>query len=266
MASRLIARRRTYVSQFAGYALMVVIVVIIGAPLFWMLTGSLKTTSQIYTFPPVWIPHHPRWHNFIDAWHAAPFGRFYINTVIITSIATVFKVVNALFTAYALAFLRFPFKNLVFIIILAGLMIPEQVTVLPNYLTLTVGVHDLIGQSWLNTYQGILLPGLATAYATFLLRQGFLGLPREVLDAAKVDGAGHLRMLWDMAVPMSRPLLVTIALLTLVQRWNDFLWPLIATTNNNVRPLTVGLTYLFNNEGNNQWGVIMAATMFIIVP
>lgn len=261
-AGGITGRQQATLSRLGGYLLMLLIVVIIGAPLYWVVTGSLKTTAEINTFPPVWIPPHPRWQNYVDAWNAAPFGRFYVNTIIITSIATIVKTGNALLTAYALAFLRFPFKNLIFIIILAGLMIPEQVTVLPNYLTLA----DVHGHSWINTYQGILLPGLATAYATFLLRQGFLGLPREVLDAAKVDGCSHLRMLWDMVVPMSRPLLVTIVLLTVVQRWNDFLWPLIVTTDNKVRPLTVGITYLFNNEGNNQWGVIMAGTIFVIVP
>jgi sn-glycerol 3-phosphate transport system permease protein len=257
-----IARYRSQFSNLAGYAVMVLLTAVINAPLFWMVTGAVKTTQQIYSLPPVWVPSNPRWENFSDAWNAAPFGRFYVNSIILTTLGTAIKLVNAVCTAYALVFLRFPLKNLIFILILAGLMIPEQVTILPNYITLS----DVFGMSWINTYQGIILPGAAIAFGTFLLRQSFLGLPREVLDAAKVDGCGHLRLLWDMVLPMSKPVLATVTLIVAVQRWNDYLWPLIITTTQNMRPLTVGLTYLFDQEGNTDWGVVMAATIFVIVP
>jgi sn-glycerol 3-phosphate transport system permease protein len=257
-----IARYRSQFSNLAGYAVMVLLIAVIGAPLFWMLTGAVKTTQQIYSLPPVWVPSNPRWENFTDAWNAAPFGRFYVNSIILTTLGIAIKLMNAVCTAYALVFLRFPLKNLIFIIILAGLMIPEQVTILPNYITLS----DVFGMSWINTYQGIILPGAAIAFGTFLLRQSFLGLPREVLDAANVDGCGHLRLLWDMVLPMSKPVLATVTLIVAVQRWNDYLWPLVITTTQNMRPLTVGLTYLFDQEGNTDWGVVMAATIFVIVP
>jgi sn-glycerol 3-phosphate transport system permease protein len=141
-------------------------------------------------------------------------------------------------------------------------MVPEQVTILPNYVTLS----DVAGQSWINTYQGIILPGAAIAFGTFLLRQSFLGLPREVIDAAKVDGCGHLRLMWDMVIPMSRAAIVTVTLLVAVAKWNEFLWPLVITNTDDMRPLTVGLTYLVNRESNTQWGQVMAATVFVIVP
>jgi sn-glycerol 3-phosphate transport system permease protein len=257
-----VARSRSQSSNLAGYAVLVLLIVLIGAPLFWMVTGAVKTTQQIYALPPVWVPSHPRWSNFTDAWNAAPFGRFYVNSIILTVLGTAIKLVNAMCTAYALVFLRFPLKNLIFILILAGLMIPEQVTILPNYITLS----DVFGMSWINTYQGIILPGAAIAFGTFLLRQSFLGLPHEVLDAAKVDGCGHVRLLWDMVIPMSKPVLATVTLIVAVQRWNDYLWPLVITTTQEMRPLTVGLTYLFDQEGNTDWGVVMAATIFVIVP
>jgi sn-glycerol 3-phosphate transport system permease protein len=255
-------RQRGWLSRGAGYAAMLVSVVLVGLPIFWMVTGSLKTNQEIFTFPPIWLPHDPQWSNFRDAWNAAPFDRFYINSLIITFFGTTIKLLNAVFTAYALVFLRFPRKTLIFIIILAGLMVPEQVTILPNYVTLS----DVFGHSWINTYQGIILPGAAIAFGTFLLRQSFLGLPTEVMDAAKVDGCGHIRLLKDMVVPMSRPAIVTVTLLVAVAKWNDYLWPLVITNTDKMRPLTVGLTYLFNHEGNTQWGVVMAASMFVIVP
>lgn len=250
------------IQRVAGYAAMALAVIVVGAPLFWMFSGSLKTTQEVFSMPPIVLPEHPRWSNYIDAWHAAPFGRFYLNSIIITFFGTGIKLINAVCTAYALVFLRFPLKNLIFIIILAGLMVPEQVTILPNYVTLS----DVAGQSWINTYQGIILPGAAIAFGTFLLRQAFLGLPREVIDAAKVDGCGNLRLMWDMVIPMSRAAIVTVTLLVAVAKWNEFLWPLVITNTDDMRPLTVGLTYLVNRESNTQWGQVMAATVFVIVP
>ena len=255
-------RHRLNVPLVAAYAMVLLAVAIIGLPLLWMVLGSLKTNREIYTLPPPWLPAEWRWQNFAEAWTAAPFDRFYLNTLVTTAAGTGLEVVNAVLTAYALAFLRFPKKEWVFVLILAALMIPNQVTILPNYLTLS----NVFGQSWINTYQGIVLPGAATAFGAFLLRQSFLGLPREVLDAAKVDGCGHLRLLWDVVLPMSRPVLVTFGLISLVAKWNDYLWPLIVTNEDRMRTLTVGLTYLFDAEGNTDWGPIMAAAIFVIVP
>jgi len=242
--------------------LMALAVAVIGLPLLWMVLGSLKTNQEIYTMPPPWLPMEWRWENFSDAWNAAPFGQFYLNSIITTLAGTGLELINATMTAYAFAFLRFPKKEWVFVLLLAALMIPNQVTILPNYLTLA----DVFGQSWINTYQGIFLPGAATAFGAFLLRQSFLGLPREVLDAAKVDGCGHLRLLWDMVIPLSRPVLVTFGLISLVAKWNDYLWPLIVTNTQQMRTLTVGLTYLFDQEGNTNWGIVMSAALFVIVP
>lgn len=255
-------RRLPSLGQMLSYALMALAVAAIGLPLLWMLLGSVKTNQEIYTMPPPWLPTEWRWENFIDAWNAAPFGRFYVNSIITTLAGTGLELLNATLTAYAFAFLAFPKKQWVFVLLLAALMIPNQVTILPNYLTLA----DVFGQSWINTYQGIVLPGAATAFGAFLLRQSFLGLPREVLDAAKVDGCGHLRLLWDMVIPLSRPVLVTFALISLVAKWNDYLWPLIVTNSREMRTLTVGLTYLFDPEGNIRWGEIMAASLFVILP
>jgi sn-glycerol 3-phosphate transport system permease protein len=248
--------------QVLGYALMALAVLAIGLPLLWMFFGAFKTNQEIYTLPPPWLPQAWNWDNFVEAWQAAPFDRFYLNSIVTTLAGTGLELVNATLTAYAFAFLRFPKKEWVFVLLLAALMIPNQVTILPNYLTLS----DVFGQSWINTYQGIVLPGAATAFGAFLLRQSFLGLPREVLDAAKVDGCGHLRLLWDVVIPLARPVLVTFGLISLVAKWNDYLWPLIVTNTEQMRTLTVGLSYLFDQEGNTDWGQVMAASLFVIVP
>jgi len=255
-------RQKTFIGALAGYLGLLILLVLIGIPIFWMISGSLKTTREIRHIPVQWLPSSLRWSNFRDAWEAAPFGRFYLNTLITTLIGSGLELINAVMTAYALAFLKFPKKNLVFMLILIALMIPDEVVIVPNYLT----ISDVFGHSWVNTYQGIIIPGASVAFGAFLLRQAFLGLPREVMEAAKIEGAGHVRMLWDMVIPMARPSILTFGLISLVAKWNEYLWPLVVTNEDRMRTLTVGLTYLFDNEGNTQWGVVMAGTVFVLAP
>ncbi len=259
-------RSQRRLTQAAGYLAMAIIVLVIGLPVWWMISASLKTSQEIYTFPPDWFPRNPRWSNFKDAWQSAPFDRWYLNSIITTLGGSALEVTNATLGAYALAYLKFPLKNVVFAILLAALMIPAQVTVLPNYVFFGSTVYDWIGESWINTYQAIILPGASVAFGTFLMRQSFLGLPREVLDAAKVDGAGHLRTLWDIVLPMARPVIVTFGLISVVAKWNDYLWPLVITQTESMRTLTVGISSFYDQEGNTDWGVVMAATLFVIAP
>ncbi len=268
MGSRLSANQQLMLQRSLGYLAMAFVVALIGLPLFWMLSGSLKTNQEIYSTTIQWIPDNPLWSNYREAWERAPFGRFYLNSIIVTLFGAGLEIVNATLTAYALAYLRFPGKNFIFILILAALMIPNQVTILPNYVFFGINgfIGSVLGESWINTYQAIILPGASVAFGTFLMRQAFLGLPREVIDAAKVDGAGHLRILLDVVVPMAKPVIVTFALISLVAKWNDYLWPLVITQTENMRVLTIGISYLFDAEGNNEWGIIMAATFFVVFP
>jgi sn-glycerol 3-phosphate transport system permease protein len=245
--------------QFLKYAALLLFVAIFLIPVFWMLSASLKTLQEIYTFPPQWIPATPKWSNYVEAWYAAPFGRFYINTIITTFFGVAAEVILGTLTAYAFVYLPFPGKNLLFLILLAALMIPIHVTILPNYLTVA-------RLGWLNTYQGIIVPGASVAFGTFLLRQHFLTLPQEILEAARIEGASHLQLLTRIVLPLSQTSLVTVSLIALVNKWNDFLWPLIVTNQSRMRVLPVGLSYLYQQEGTNQWGIIMAATIFVVLP
>jgi len=234
-------------------------VALIGVPLLWMLSAAFKQNPEIYVFPSTWIPREPTASNFPRAWNAAPFGLYYVNTTIITVLGTAGKLITGALTAYALAFLRFPAKNVVFMVVLAALMIPQQVTVLPNYLFMA----DL---GWVNTMQALVVPHIPTAIGTFLLRQSFLSLPREIVEAAKIDGAGHLRMLWEVLLPLSRPVVVTFTLISIQDIWNEFLWPLVITNTANMRTLPIGIFWLLDQEGNTQWGVVMAGALFVILP
>lgn len=250
---------RRYGASALKYALLIFVGIVFFLPVFWMISASLKDLQEIYTFPPQWVPLTPRWENYVDAWNAAPFGRFYINTLITTAIGVGAELLFGTMTAYAFVFIPFPKKNLLFLLMLAALMIPIQVTMLPNYLTVA-------NFGWLNTYAGIIVPGASVAFGTFLLRQHFLTLPKEILEAARLEGAGHYQLLTKIILPLSRPIFVTVGMIALVNKWNDFLWPLIVTNRIEMRVLPVGLAYLFDQEGNSQWGVIMAATIFVVAP
>lgn len=242
----------------AGYLGMALAGLVVALPVYWTLIGAFKTTAEIYG-PPTWVPRAPTLANFPEAWGAAPFARYYLNSFITTLGGMAAEVTLAVTSAYALAFLRFPRKDLVFLLLLAALMVPVEITIVPNYLTVA-------RLGWINTYAGIIIPGAAIAYGTFLLRQAFLSLPFEVIEAARVDGAGHLRTLLSVALPMAQPAIVTMALLSLVAKWNDFLWPLIVTNTTAMRTLPIGIYWLRNSEGLTNWGVVMAGSLFLIIP
>lgn len=252
------ARRRGARWRLAGYLGMALAVLVIGLPVYWTLIAAFKTTAEIYG-PPTWVPVRPTLANFGEAWAAAPFSRYYLNSLITTLGGMAAEVTLAVTSAYALAFLRFPRKDLVFVVLLAALMVPVEITIVPNYLTIA-------RLGWINTYLGIIVPGAAIAYGTFLLRQAFLALPYEVIEAARVDGAGHLRTLFSVVLPMAQPAIVTMALLSLVAKWNEFLWPLIVTNTSDMRTLPIGIFWLRNSEGITDWGVVMAGSLFLIIP
>ncbi|NED96630.1 carbohydrate ABC transporter permease [Phytoactinopolyspora alkaliphila] len=229
------------------------------APLLWMLISSVKTRPEIFTVPLQWLPERPYGGNYAEVVDRYPFGRFFLNSVVVTAVGAGIKVLLAMFTAYALVFIRFPAKKLVFIVIIVALMVPPQVVVVPNY-TL---IADL---GWQNTYLGIIVPGLGTAFGTFLLRQQFLTLPHAIIDAATLDGAGHWRRLWRVIAPISAPTIATVALVTIVSEWNEYLWPLIIVDRPEMMTLPVALTLMQNADGTNNWGVLMAGTAMVVLP
>jgi sn-glycerol 3-phosphate transport system permease protein len=253
------ASRRIRPSQILGYVAMVCAIAIIGLPLAWLISAAFKETAEIYVVPTTWIPREPTLQNFPRAWNAAPFGQYYLNTMFITAVSVIGKLIMGATTAYGLVMVRFPGKTFIFALILGALMIPPQVVIVPNYLLFA----DL---GWVNTYQALIIPHIPTAIGAFLLRQAFLAIPREVLDAAKVDGASHPRTLCGIMLPLSMPVLVTFTLIATQDVWNDFLWPLIITNTANMRTLPIGIFWLLDSEGNTQWGVVMVGAIYVILP
>lgn len=250
----------TLVSLLGGYLPLVLATLIVALPLLWMMLGSVKSPSEIVTQDLVLLPSDPSLVAYQQAAERIPIWRLFLNSTIVTAAGALIKVVLALTTAYALVFLRFPFKKIIFLAILVALMVPPQVALVPNF----VLVAGLGGQ---NTYWGIILPGLGTAFGTFLLRQHFLALPREISEAAEIDGAGHLRRLVAIIGPISVPTIATVALVTIVNEWNDYIWPLVITDRPEMMTLPVGLTLLNNSEANAaSYPILMAGAVLVIVP
>lgn len=254
-----VGQRNNLLGTAAAYLGMLLVTLVIGVPIYWMVIGSLKGMAEIYRVPPTWLPMEPTIGNFGRAWNSAPFGRYYINTIITTVFGSGFEIFFAVTSAYAFVFLRFPKREWLFLVLLAALMVPNQVTILPNYLTVA-------WLGWINTYQGIIVPGASVAYGTFLLRQYYRTLPLEIMDAAKVDGAGHLRTLVSVVLPLAKPAIISFGLLSVVAKWNDFLWPLLVTNTKNMRVLPIGIYWLMVEEGTIEWGVVMAGALFVVVP
>lgn len=244
----------------SGYLPLVLATLIVVLPLLWMLLSSFKSPDQLITQDVQLLPHSLNPANYAEALRTVPFPRLFLNSAIVTVVGALTKVVLAVMTAYALVFVEFPFKRTIFVAILVTLMVPPQVSILPNYILIT----SLGGA---NTYWGIILPGLGTGFGTFLLRQHFLSLPASILEAAEIDGAGHWRRLTRIVVPISTPSIATVALVSIVFEWNEYLWPLVLTTDPQMMTLPVGLTLLSNSESAAaSYGILMAGSVLVIAP
>ncbi len=255
-----VERESTLSLLLTGYLPLILATLIIALPLLWMMLGSLKTSGEVVSRDIVWLPGSPTLDAYRTASEKVDFPRLFLNSTIVTVIGAGIKVLLAITTAYALVFVKFPFRRVIFVGILVALMVPSQVSLLPNYILIA-------GLGGANTYWGIILPGLGTAFGTFLLRQHFLSLPPEILEAAELDGAGHFRRLASIVIPISTPTIATVTLVTVVNEWNDYIWPLIITSDDSMMTLPVGLTLLKNLEGDpSSYPILMAGAVVVIVP
>lgn len=234
-------------------------ITVFALPLYWLFSSALKPRQDIYSWPLQWLPRELTLDNFVGAWEAAPFDRFFLNSIITTSVGTVLEISLAILCAYAFVFVDFRFKKIAFGLIIASMMLPGHVTLIVNYIT----VANL---GWLNSYAGIILPGIASAFAMFLLYQHMRGIDRDILQAAEIDGAGHIRRMLTIVVPLSSPMILTATLIVMVGKWNEYVWPLIVTSTTSMRTLPIGLLFLRSQEGYSNWGVIMAGAVFVSLP
>jgi multiple sugar transport system permease protein len=250
--------RRTVFAVF-WYAILGATAVAVVLPYIWMVSTSLKGPAEIFAYPPIWIPQAWRFQNYVEAWNAAPFGRYFFNSAFVALAVTVGQLVTCSLAAFAFARIEFKGKNVMFALFLSTTMISTQVTLVPSYLVLK-NLH------WLDTYQALIVPFLANGFGVFMIRQYFMTIPRELEDAAKLDGCGRLRFLWQILLPLSKPVVASQALFAFMGNWNSYLWPLIVTTSEHMRTLQIGLRYFVSQEGGTQWGSFMAATVFVSFP
>lgn len=243
------------------------VVLIIGAlsmimPFLWMVTTSLKTLNAIFVQPKNWIqmfvPTMLVWQNYVDAWTKVPFGQFYLNSIIVGLAVTVGQVFTSSLAAYAFARLTFPGRDKLFFAYLATMMIPGSVTMIPVYVLMRVF-------GWVDTYQALIIPAIFSAYGTFMLRQFFMTLPKDLEDAAKIDGCGFFRIYMTIILPLSKPALATLTVFTFMGNWGSFMWPLLVTNTMTMRTLPIGLES-FKTQYSTDWHLLMAGSVMVMLP
>jgi ABC-type glycerol-3-phosphate transport system permease component len=240
------------------YAVLVAGAVFCAFPFVWMILTALKTRDEAQAVPITWLPSSPQWSNFVDAWNAAPFGRYFINTFFIAGCVVLGVCVTSLLAAYAFARIDFPGRSVVFALLLATLMIPFEATLVPNFIIIK-NLH------WYNTYAALIVPWIANVFSIFLLRQFILGIPEELFEAATLDGCGHVGMLQHVVLPLAKGPLAAIAVFSFLASWNSLLWPLIITGSESLRPIQLGLTVFVHADAQDPH-LLMAASAFTIAP
>jgi multiple sugar transport system permease protein len=244
--------------RFGLYATLTLGAFIVLLPVIWMIFTSVKPEGAIVAHPSQLFPTRFTWTNYRDVLRAIPFARQFGNTIVFASTVTVVSLLFDSMTAYALARLDFPGKRLLFVLVLLFLMMPIQITLIP--------VYQLVAKLGLvNTFPGLVIPRATNAFGIFFLRQFFLTIPRDLSEAARIDGAGEFRIYWRIVLPLARPALLTLGLFHFMFNWNDLLWPLIITTSTNMETLPAGLA-LFTGEHVVQYGLLMAGATMAMLP
>lgn len=243
---------------YAGLTLGSIVMV---APFVWMLSTALKPPGEAFAYPPQWIPSQVTFENFQRVWTAVPFGRYVVNSLFVAVSVTLLDLVTASLAAYAFARMRFPGRDKLFLLYLGTLMIPGQVTVIPNFILMRY-------LDWLDTYTALIVPHAFTAFGTFLLRQSFLAMPRELEEAAKMDGAGYFGIYRRIILPLAGPALATLAILSFQNSYNAFFWPLVVISSDTMWTIPLALRLFTGNAGMyaTDWWLVMAGASIAVAP
>lgn len=246
-------------SRYSAHIVLIVASFIFMIPFIWMVSTSLKPLTQVFTFPPEWIPKPVKWSNYIDAMSYIPFFTYLKNTVIITILSTVGAVVSCPLVAYSFAKLKWPGRNILFIITIGVMMIPGQVTMIPLFL-----LFEKLGM--VGTPLPLVIPAFfGVPFYIFLLRQFFMGLPDSLREAAKIDGAGEFRIYWQIMLPLAKPAVLAVGLFQFMASWTDFLGPLLYLTDSIQYTLSLGLQQ-FQSQKGSEWGLMMAVSTMMTIP
>jgi multiple sugar transport system permease protein len=244
---------RILVRIFIGVGVVLALV-----PFIWMVSGSFRSEADLFGNPASLLPGSITLHGYESVWQQLPFLRLLLNSFVFAGVTTLLTLLFDSLSAYALARLRFRGRTLCFILVLITLMVPFQVTLIPVFI-------ELFHLGWLNTYQGLIVPRATSAFGIFLLRQAFISIPTELDEAARIDGASHLRIYWSVILPLAKPALATVAVLNFMNLWNDLLWPLVVTSDPNMLTLPAGLT-LFGGAHVTDHAVLLAGAVISLLP
>ncbi len=240
------------------YSVLLLLAASMLVPFLWMLSTSLMTDLEVFQYPPRLLPKEPRWANYAEALTYQPFDRFFLNTAVVTAFSVAGQLLFCSMAAYAFARLRFRWRDRIFALYLATMMVPAIVTLIPTFLLIaTFG--------WMNTYYALITPYLSSVWGIFLLRQYLLTLPRDLEDAARIDGAGEFTIYWRVVLPLAKPALATLAVFAFMNSWKDFLWPLIVTNQTEMRTVEVGIA-AFSSMYKIDWTHQMAAAVVVMLP
>jgi len=283
-------------AKFFVYIFLIIFGIFMLAPFVWMISTSFKEPGAVFSTPTKWIPIPKKIYNryfkvpentekaskmsdtsisfrkfanklgvfpaildnYIKTWTSVPFGRFFINSIVVALLVTFGQVFTSSLAAYSFARLRYPGRDTLFFLYLATIMVPMQVVIIPNFIVVTK-------LGWIDTYNALILPVMFSAYGTFMLRQFFLGIPRDLEDAALIDGCSRFRIYWNIILPLSKPALATLATFTFMTNWNSFFWPLVVTSSMEMKTLPVGLA-AFQGKYNTDWTMLMAAAVITLLP
>jgi len=257
------ASAQTIIGRILTYVVLIVGAIVFIFPFFWMISTSLMTRGE--TGLRVLLPKVPQWVNYMNAWKQAKFSKYILNSTLITGGTLIGLLITSILGGYAFGRIDFKGKNFLFGLFLATMMIPESVTLIPNYLLIRGSIIPLPGGTWLNSYWALTVPFIANAFSIFLLRQFFAQIPKELWDAARIDGADHLRFLIQIVLPISKAPIMTVLLFGFTGSWNAFQWPLLVTSNDKWRPIMVGL-WSFVTEAGPETHLLMAGAVISLVP
>ena len=253
---------KRHLNRFLIYLILIVGAVLAFFPFYWMVIGSFKQEWDLFRWPPSFIltPSAATLKNYVTVFQRVPVGRMYFNSAFVALGRITLNLFISLLTAYALAKLRFPGKSILFSLVLLFMMLPFQLLLVPLFLLM-----DQYG--WLDTYQALILPVAVTPFSIFLLRQAFMSIPDDYIEAAKIDGANQFYILFRVVAPMVRPIIWTVVIITFYWAWNDFIWPNVAVVHNEMAPVPVGLFRFFaNQQSSPRWGPIVAFTTLVPIP
>jgi ABC-type glycerol-3-phosphate transport system permease component len=254
---RSLSSRHVLISM-GQYLILIIAALMVIYPIWSAFNLSMMSDTETGTYPPLQFPTAIRWENVQRALSQAPLIRYLMNSVVQSTLVMIGQLITASLAAFAFAFIDFKWRNIFFLIFLSTMMIPWEATIIPNYLT----IKQL---GWTDTYQGLAVPFMATGFGTFLLRQFFLKIPRDLHDAATIDGCGSLRFLLTIVLPLARPALGTLAVYSFLQTYNQYLWPLLITNNPKMRTVQIGIA-LLQDEERLMINIIMAGVMLILLP